>query len=347
MIGCPRLASSSFAIVFPDASDILMTPLPSPDKRMTVFSMDDEQMLSTAQDVLGRRLSKDGLAYGAHKSVLLCHDPHGHYAVHFVDRKDLALVKSGIAIRQHMAHVGCLFPAHLGFEEHAFPFLVIAEGRLPGRDLEHCLDQVDEERAIKIAQTVANTVQTSASLFQPKDARIGHHLLGQSPSTKDMKTFFLDGLSMAAQGLLAKNDTALLPGLRQLFLRAPERIDFDAPSQTFIWDVLERNIMIDEGELTGFVDQDGLLTGDIIQVPAWASVYLDMKGFSFTQQYVRAWMDRWSASETQWERFRWYRASYGLFQEARSGQREASGRIKQGVCRKQLASWMDEALQAK
>ena len=140
------------------------------------------------------------------------------------------------------------------------------------------------------------------------------------------------------------NESTLLPSLRHLFSQAPKHIDFDTPSETFIWDVLERNIMIDDGVLTGFVDQDGLMTGDIIQVPAAASVYLDMKGFSFTQSYVRAWMDRWDANEFQWERFRWYRASFGLFQESRSGQREASGRIKPAVCRKKLASWVDEAL---
>ena len=311
---------------------------------MTTFSLTDEQMLSTAQAVLRRSLSKDGLAYGSHKNVLLCHDSHGRYAVHFVDRQNVTLVKSGIAIRQHMAKAGCLFPSHLGFEEHAFPFLVNIEECLPGRDLEYCLDQLDEVHAIKIAQAVADTVQTSTLLFQNDATCVGHHLLGQSPTTPDMKTFFLDGLSMAEQRLLAKNESTLLPSLRHLFSQAPKHIDFDTPSETFIWDVLERNIMIDDGVLTGFVDQDGLMTGDIIQVPAAASVYLDMKGFSFTQSYVRAWMDRWDANEFQWERFRWYRASFGLFQESRSGQREASGRIKPAVCRKKLASWVDEAL---
>ena len=312
---------------------------------MTVFSLSDEQMLSVAQDVTGKRLWKKGSAYGAHKNVLLCQDFNGCYAVHFVDRKERALVKSGIAIRQRMAEAGCLFPHHLGFEENSFPFLVTVEGCLPGQDLEHCLDQLDESRAIKIAKTIADTVQVSASIFQPDD-RIGYHLLGQSPTSKDMRTFFLDGLLMAEQSLLSKNDTTFLSGLRQLFSHASE-IDFDTPSKTFIWDVLDRNLMIDDGKLTGFVDQDGLLTGDIIQVPAWANVYLDMLGFAFTQQYVRAWMDRWGASEAQWKRFRLYRASYGLFQEAKSGQREASGRIKQKVCRNKLASWLDEALQEK
>lgn len=310
------------------------------------FACPQEDLIDIAQKVLDCRLTLDRVAMGGHKRVLLCASAARDYAISFACPSKRQMVRSGVGIRQALRAIDLRFPQHWLISEGGTPFIVVVEDRIDGIDLEHCLPSIDRHQAIVLARDVADVVKKSTHALSSVQGPplVGHHFLGERPLLGHARDFYLNGLEMARANYSNKQATHMLPALLELIATAPSCDFFDCLVQTFVWDVLERNVMVSNGKMSGIVDQDTLLSADMWKVPAWANVYLAMAGMEFVDDYVSSWFDHWEGSQDDKKRFLLYRACYALFQDSRAGWIESSGRVKKSVPADKLRAWVDEAL---
>jgi hypothetical protein len=99
-------------------------------------------------------------------------------------------------------------------------------------------------------------------------------------------------------------------------------------AKTFVWDVAERNVMVQSGRWSGLVDQDVVMVGDPMIAPALARIALEQAGCSWVQEHERAWMSRWNASADDEKRSSIYKALFAMQFAAKAGQELPDGRKK-------------------
>ena len=202
---------------------------------------------------------------------------------------------NGIHIASQLMKEGLPFPATLAFDVEGkfsqYPSALMEI--IAGRDLEHVLDTLSEQQAQTIAMQAAHAVQVSTKVFSGglgiADPRFGCklHEIDYHESVNWYANRVFDRFDL-------KFDWPHSSAHRERFLCAFEELPRIAP-EMFIWDMAERNIMIDGGQLTGFVDQDSLLTGDRLDTAAMSSAFLAGLGVQHAEAYTRAWLKEWGA----------------------------------------------------
>ena len=109
-----------------------------------------------------------------------------------------------------------------------------------------------------------------------------------------------------------------------------------APRTTQIWDVGDRNIMLDEkGRVTGLVDQVDMSTGDPLLVPGFSLAMLaDVHAWAKVDDYAAGWRQAWSITPEQWARVQLHRLTcHGRF----------IGKRLDTVAPSTLRAWQDRA----
>jgi Ser/Thr protein kinase RdoA (MazF antagonist) len=103
------------------------------------------------------------------------------------------------------------------------------------------------------------------------------------------------------------------------------------PSTPFIWDMADRNLMIDQGGLTGIVDVDNLCYGDPLYTVSLASAVFDKEAWDTT--YVDRWLtnfqDEKNTEGSVALRFAFYRLFWLLNCLRSSGQLKGNGNREQ------------------
>lgn len=184
--------------------------------------------------------------------------------------------------------------------------------RVPGRDMEHMLDNPNLD-ASAIARSVASIVRDSqvlGSAHTQHKSGFGNHIFGHRPR---------HNCSVAAWSMCISPLLGVDAGSDELIERLGHvvRASFvDVTRTTQIWDVGDRNIMLDEqGEVVGLVDQVDLFTGDAMMVPGFSMAMLgDIHNWGMIEAYSKAWRSAWEMTPEQWFRVRLHRlASHGRF----------------------------------
>ena len=90
----------------------------------------------------------------------------------------------------------------------------------------------------------------------------------------------------------------------------------DVSRTTQIWDVGDRNIMLNEhGSVVGLVDQVDMFTGDAMFVPGFSIAMLgDVHSWAMIDTYSNSWRQAWDMTEEEWFRVQLHRlACHGRF----------------------------------
>lgn len=268
----------------------------------------------------------------------------GRNAVLLVNRPDSPQVKPGIggvldlyqsaaSIRVNCRKVGMPVAKTIGSPRAWSGGAAVLLSRVPGRDMEHMLDQ--ELDAYRIGCAVAEMVLSSQVLgaaHKKHHSAFGVHIFGK-PGKHSCPT---DAWAMCISPL-GGIDPQAYELIEQLKVKAHLLLD-DIPKTTQIWDVGNRNIMLGEdGTVVGLVDQVDMFTGDAMFVPGFSLAMLgDVHHWKGVRDYAKAWKQAWGITPEQWQRVRLHRLGcYGRF-IGKSWQ-------AQDKDRQRLADWKDKA----
>jgi len=289
--------------------------------------------------------------HGAHKTGLLIESPSltlNEPVKSIVLLEDAARIEclvSGQHVRQQLKLHGAPTPT-----VHVVPFFIDILGKrwacsveswLPGIELEHFHGDMWKAQHIdKMAHQVADLVKLSTRALGTLNSKgWGSHLYGRPPKFNDVFGFERMVCTLAQE----KGEPYRSWGFRCLsWLDAMKHKMIQVPRCVMIWDVLDRNILWEGSHLTGVIDQDDILTGDIWIVPAWSNVLLAHIDCPWTDMYMQAWLKRWNMDDSTYERFLWHRAFAGFYMSLRQNQYDNHGRSKSKISWDQAKQWLDE-----
>lgn len=224
----------------------------------------------------------------------------------------LSLYQSASAIRLACRRAGLPVARTMGAPRAWSGGAAVLLSRVPGRDLEHMLgDPSLDGFAIgtRVAQMVAAS-QVLGTSHKRHTHGFGAHLFGhQPPRTSSLEVWseYIDPLRHHERVTDALIDR--LQSLAQSMLST-------APRTTQIWDVGDRNIMLDTaGQVVGLVDQVDMFTGDPMLVPGFSLAMLgNVHGWHQVDRYATGWRAAWDLDQEQWCRVHLHRLTcYGRF----------------------------------
>lgn len=210
--------------------------------------------------------------------------------------------RSGMKIRDSMSKSGVIVPRTVANTDQ-IPDYSICElmTRVPGTDLETAWPQLSIEDAKGIAEMAAQTVDISILAFGQEDQvkGWGRHYFGDENAALDETwgEFCHEWLLWIEQrGTDNKTVTVEQTAtLEKSMLLVKDELD-KVNRSIFVWDVAERNVMVDRGQYSGLVDQDSLMAGDRFVVPALARVSLAKIGCTWADEYADQWLQTWEAT---------------------------------------------------
>ena len=224
----------------------------------------------------------------------------------------LPLYQSAANIRIHCRHVGLPVAKTIARPQAWSGGACVLLSRVAGKDLEHSLQNSNID-AYKIGVRVAHMVRASQVLgtaHHKHHQGFGNHIFGMRPRHNSNALAW----STCISTLVDVNEKTNLV-IEQLRIMAEQVLE-DAPKTTQIWDVGDRNIMLDDnGDVVGLVDQVDLFTGDECFVAGFSWAMLgDVHNWSKIDDYTQAWRHTWNMTEEQILRTRMYRlACFGRF----------------------------------
>jgi hypothetical protein len=224
---------------------------------------------------------------------------------------------------------------------------------LPGSDIEPQWNDLTTAQVKQVGTTVIQAIGTSERLFGNSyttnaDGGCGKHFLDQAPPYANMHTY-LDVLMCDAAGYAnvgQQRDVVRMAELLRTIKNTGEarRLLDASPRSTFVFDLADRNILVDRGRTSGLVDMDELFTGDRWFEVALAEVYLTLAEFKHRDAYIDRWCRRWGAQPNDRNRMILYRAILGVERQARSGTCSQSGRRRPSLAPEVLEDWVDRAV---
>lgn len=262
---------------------------------------------------------------------------------------------SGIEIRRQLKLAGLQVPSsivHSGsFEVTGFGICELMT-RLDGEDLGIVGPALSVTEALAISRQAADAVSLSSSWFDgqrpSKTSGFGYCLWGESAPADSWWGWCEQWASWVCRRG-STNQTLQAHHIDQVWsmlqsMRTPLE-GTDATSQ-FIWDVAERNVMISSGRWAGLVDQDTIMTGDRLVVPALARVALELSGCPWAPLYEAAWLGRWGIEaydRPARRRQALYRALFAMQMACKGGRPLPDGRFEAITPTLLLSRLMDEA----
>lgn len=268
-------------------------------------------------------------------------------------RLDFAL--SGISIRAELSRIGIRVPktlatwSGLGYpdpchlSELNLDFVELMEF-IEGEDLEVCWRTLESRQALDLSLRAAQVVDSSCECFdQSNTAGFGLARMGQDGPHDSWTAWCKAWLSWVSRmgvenGLI---ETFQIHEVEQLFSRAWHLFD-QAKRDVFIWDVAERNVMVKDGKWVGLVDQDVLMSGDKMVVPALARIALEFCACPWAGAYEASWLNALGASEDDHKRQSMYRVLYAMQFTAKGNRLMPDGRVTPIASKSLLATAIQE-----
>jgi len=160
---------------------------------------------------------------------------------------------------------------------------------LSGRDLVHELGEMSQPKMSRLAEQVVEYQQRVGTL--PRAARFGWAPIGKSGNLERWTQIFGEAASAAAV-----DDGTLIGGLRARLCTVRSRVEsyFDQVKPTaFLDDLTTKNVLVNNGELSGIIDVDFVCYGDpLLWVGAtMAAVAGDVPqtGAFYGEELIRCW----------------------------------------------------------
>ena len=289
--------------------------------------------LDWAQGILGSEVvgTEQPAGLGGQNRVRIVSAANGRVVVLREGSPDFeADFRSGLEIRARLRSAGVIVPASIGCRAGSGKVgpMELME-RLPGADLEVVASTMSGAQARAIARRAAGVVSVSCTLFeaQAPAAKFGRDRLGECAPHATWPDA-CDAWLGAVRADAARFGVAIEPwiGRAALRLRAMRASLCGVPRKAFVWDVAERNVMVEQGTWSGLVDQDTLHTGDPLIVPALARVALARRGAPWADAYSREWLRLWRVGPEGRVRVRLYEALYALQFAVKAGRVLPDGR---------------------
>jgi len=167
-----------------------------------------------------------------------------------------------------------------------YPYQVMS--KLPGQDLGQVIEKLSETELSALAQEIASIVKRLAVL--PTNGRFGWFSLDDSKLAPDFAAEMRTMLQtpndrMQKTGIY---DEELAETIEQLYANCKEYFK-TVPSLFYYDDLNSKNVMIENGRLSGLVDLDGVSYGDPLQ--AIGAIRASWPGTTYGDYYIEAVMD--------------------------------------------------------
>lgn len=302
-----------------------------------------ERVLSQGEFFGSRRIATfiRGLNSGRDMVLLSCRSESWPY------------IASGLEIQGRLAIMGVPVASVVQRDTHGGDpeWSCVLMSRLGGLDVRSQWNNLTPDGAVSLAKRVAGIVRASAQALdeggEKSSAGAGKHLLGEKPAYEGMAGYLLARLGNTARGPQRQSDslTRTIEALTA-HLKKPAVVDLinDAPRSVFVYGLLDRNFLIDEGSLSGVSDLGEVFTGDQALVPAFADVLLARAGFGQRSAYISTWEKTWDLQEEDHKRMNLYRAVMAVDRQAIAGSINGNGKIRASMPEDFLADCVEQAL---
>lgn len=315
--------------------------------KVSLRDVDDNKILKVAGGLIDSDISKVKNMSGAHKHVILAKDKSKNlYAICVcpIEKKEMFL--SGMKIRKTMNEGGFLTPKSLAYWEEGGFVIEVQEG-MKGIDFEDFMHEMDDADLMNMAREISGVVKKSSELFSDisrNNSRWGRHNINGKAPFGDLKRGLLNTLNLSIDMAMNKNDISYVLMMKKLrsFVKSTSHIH--SPRQTFVWDVVTRNLIVKDGKLSGIVDQDTVKSSDLMMVPAYAHSCMASCKFKRSDEYVNEWLNSWDVSEREYSRFLIQRAAAAHYRQSKAGHLEWDGRVHKSIDAENLILWTEEAL---
>ncbi len=180
-----------------------------------------------------------------------------------------------------------LIYAELDESVHGFPVLIME--RLPGVDLGDCYPQLSDSEKRRIALQVVDLQRRAASL--PMGPGFGYARRHDDPALKSTWIEVLEaGLERSRRWIRSAGVTNEEPVDRVARAATPFRDYFARVQPTcFLHDTTTKNVIIDNGQLSGIVDVDSVCFGDPLWVLSLTTMAMLSRGHDGV--YIDAWCE--------------------------------------------------------
>lgn len=214
-------------------------------------------------------------------------------------REDINVVRNSLYWSDRLRSLGIPMPqvlhVDLTMTRHSFPFVILE--RLPGRDLSFIIERLTDNQLRKLARRLAGFQAKVASLgpscgygFAP---RIEGPFLHSSWVNVVSASIMRSRHRICSAGIVAEEQVdrveAAAAGLTDYFA--------EVRPTPFLHDITTKNVIIDNGHLSGIVDVDDLCFGDPLLLVGLIRVALLANRHKVT--YADAWVDVLHPNETQ------------------------------------------------
>ncbi len=227
-------------------------------------------------------------------------------------REDVGVAQNSIYWSERLRPLGVPMPellhADVTMERHRFPFIVLQ--RLPGRDLKFVVDDLSPTEMHRLA---ARLVEVQAAVTGLGNGRgFGFTPRMEGPYPHGNWRGCVDGALARSRKRIGKAGM-VSEHYVDMVEAAAANLDhyFDHVQATpFLHDITTKNVLIDEGQLTGIVDVDDLCFGDPLFLLALIRVAL--LGNGHRSDYIDIWLDILRLDDEQTAALNFYTASFCL-----------------------------------
>jgi aminoglycoside phosphotransferase (APT) family kinase protein len=179
---------------------------------------------------------------------------------------------------------------------------------LSGRDLVHELGEMSQLQMSRLAEQVVDYQKHVGGL--PQAARFGWAPVGKSGNLEKWSQMFGEVASAAAM-----DDRTLIGGLRARLCTLRSRVEpyFDQVKPTpFLDDLTTKNVLVENGELSGIIDVDFVCYGDPLlgagATMACVAADVPQAGAFYGDELIRC----WNPNSQQWLASGFYAALWGI-----------------------------------
>lgn len=189
-----------------------------------------------------------------------------------------------------------------------FPSLLML--RLPGDDLINVYHTLTDNEKRNLAIEMINVQALCKGL--PNAAGFG--ILDNYDDPKKFNTwydFLLDRLDFCKEQISTTGIFDIQFALQVIKIAEALKDNFSTvPPQPFLWDASERNVLVENGKITGIVDVDELCFGDPLLVIALTSTCLELDDFD--TKYTDYWESYLVLEESALMRLNFYKLFYAI-----------------------------------
>jgi len=250
-------------------------------------------------------------------------------------------IPGGVYWHARLKSIGVPVPELLGYDlETPYPYMVLE--RLPGSDLGKVYPSLSVAEKLALAEEIAG-IQEKVGALPPAGA------YGWLDSYENPSRPFPDWASVLESGLVEAQehiarigifDPALVDQVRQAARPFAARLADVAPAP-FLDDTTTKNILIENGRLTGIVDTDNVCFGDRLYVLALTNMALLADGQP--TDYIRFWAEAWGCSRADLRLVDLYTLMHGVYFMSEIG-RTFNHQRPETVRRETIARYQDIVL---